>query len=261
MKKYALWAIPFLLGLSIAWFVVQLGGSGSSSPTPTPASSAAAGEDDSPAMSDSSTTASTPARSGEEAAESILDATSAGEDGVDALTQSPLASVVEPLGSALPEEALVGVGEPIGFQPLSLAIPDLDVRTAPIEPVGIEANGELEVPGAEAIGWYEFGAGIGGGQGSTVLAGHIAYNGVDGVFRNLDRMQPGQIFTVDHEGSALPYEVTEVIQYTKEALPIDDLFREDGEERLVLITCGGSFNPSLRSYDDNVVVIALPVAV
>ena len=84
---------------------------------------------------------------------------------------------------------------------------------------------------------------------------------MDGVFRDLDQMTAGQVFTVDHEGSTLAYEVTEVIQYTKEALPIEDLFREDGGERLVLITCGGSFNPSLRSYDDNVVVIAVPVAV
>ncbi len=262
MKKYALWAIPFLLGLSIAWFVAQLGEDGSSSSVP-----AAAGGEDVPEPESTVIDEPSEAEANEEPSSSsnvtadVLipedpdDATSTASD------RSPLASIVEPLGSALPEEALVGVGEPLGFRPLSMEIPDLDVQNAAIEPVGIEDNGELEVPGAEAIGWYQFGAGIGGGRGSTVLAGHIAYNGVDGVFRNLDQMQAGQVFTVDHEGSTLAYEVTEVIQYTKEALPIEDLFREDGDERLVLITCGGSFNPSLRSYDDNVVVIAVPVAV
>jgi LPXTG-site transpeptidase (sortase) family protein len=263
MKKYALWAIPFLLGLSIAWFVAQLVEDGASSSTP----SATVGEEDVLELESTSLDESPEAEANEEPVGSTIapQASLIPEDQDDGETaaqdRSPLASIVEPLGSALPEEALEGVGDPLGFRPLSMEIPDLDVRSAPIQPVGIEDNGELEVPGAEAIGWYQFGAGIGGGRGSTVLAGHIAYNGVDGVFRNLDQMQAGQVFSVDHEGSTLSYEVTEVIQYTKEALPIEDLFREDGEERLVLITCGGSFNPSLRSYDDNVVVIAVPVAV
>lgn len=262
MKKYALWAIPFLLGLSIAWFVAQLGEGGASSSAPA----ATAGGEDVGEFESTPLDETAPAGDDEPAGSTIAPANSLiSEDQDDeesaALDRSPLASIVEPLGSALPEEALEGVGDPLGFRPLSMEIPDLDVRSAPIQPVGIEDNGELEVPGAEAIGWYQFGAGIGGGRGSTVLAGHIAYNGVDGVFRNLDQMRAGQVFTVDHEGSTLSYEVTEVIQYTKEALPIEDLFREDGDERLVLITCGGSFNPSLRSYDDNVVVIAVPVAV
>jgi len=262
MKKYALWAIPFLLGLSIAWFVAQLGEDGSSSSTP-----AAVGGEDVPEFESTVTDETSEAEADEEPASSsnatadLLVPEDSDDETTTAGDRSPLASIVEPLGSALPEEALVGVGEPLGFRPLSMAIPDLDVQNAPIQPVGIEDNGELEVPGAEAIGWYQFGAGIGGGRGSTVLAGHIAYNGVDGVFRDLDQMQAGQVFSVDHDGSTLSYEVTEVIQYTKEALPIEDLFREDGDERLVLITCGGSFNPSLRSYDDNVVVIAVPVAV
>lgn len=263
MKKYALWAIPFLLGLSIAWFVAQLGEGGASSSAPA---SRAGGEgvleDESTTLDERSEVEAVNESAGSEraSANSLIPEAQDAEEPA-AQNRSPLASVVEPLGSALPEEALEGVGEPLGFRPLSMAIPDLDVRSAPIQPVGIEDNGELEVPGAEAIGWYQFGAGIGGGRGSTVLAGHIAYNGVEGVFRNLDQMETGQVFTVDHEGSTLSYEVTEVIQYTKEALPIEDLFREDGEERLVLITCGGSFNPSLRSYDDNVVVIAVPVTV
>ena len=39
---------------------------------------------------------------------------------------------------------------------------------------------------------------------------------------------------------------------------LEDLFARDGTPRLVLITCGGNFNRALDSYDDNVVVIAIP---
>ena len=48
-------------------------------------------------------------------------------------------------------------------------------------------------------------------------------------------------------------------QYDKDELPTAELFAVDGESQVVLITCGGSFNREVRSYDDNVVAYAVPV--
>ncbi len=172
---------------------------------------------------------------------------------------SPLASQVTELSSALPEIALAGVGDPIGEQPRAINLPSLGVIGAPIEPVGLEDNGELEVPDADTVGWYEFGAGVDGGRGSTVLAAHIAYNGQNGVFQNLVDLEPGERFTIERDGEDLEYVVESVIDYDKWELPISDLFNESGEERLILITCGGAFNPDIASYEDNTVVVALPV--
>lgn len=178
----------------------------------------------------------------------------------DSVELSPLASQTTRLPSALPERVLDGLGDPIGVPPQTISLPDLGVDGAVILPVGLEPNGELEVPGADEVGWYQFGAGVDGGRGSTVLAAHIAYNGRDGVFRNLADSQVGEIVTVDRDGAAIDYRIESVTQYNKFELPIDDLFAEDGDEQLVLITCGGSFNPNVNSYDDNVVVVAVPVA-
>ena len=172
---------------------------------------------------------------------------------------SPLSSQVIQLESALPERVLEGLGDPIGFQPENISLPSLGVIGAEIVPVGLEENGELEVPGANGVGWYQFGAGIEGGRGSAVLAAHIAYNGRDGVFRDLADTNVGEQIVVERDGQDVVYLVESVTQYGKWDLPIDDLFSETGDERIVLITCGGSFNPSLRSYDDNVVVVATPV--
>lgn len=171
---------------------------------------------------------------------------------------SPLASQVAELPSALPEVALVGVGEPIGQQPRAINLPSLGVSNAPIEPVGLEDNGELEVPDADTVGWYEFGAGVDGGRGSTVLAAHIAYNGQNGVFQNLVDLEPGERFTIERDGEDLEYVVDSVVDYDKWELPISDLFSETSEERLILITCGGAFNPEIASYEDNTVVVAHP---
>ena len=173
---------------------------------------------------------------------------------------SPLAELAVELPSALPEIALEGVGEPIGVQPRSISLPTLGVEGAPIVPVGLEDNGELEVPEADTVGWYEFGAGVDGGRGSTVLAAHIAYNGENGVFRDLIDMEPGQRFSVERDGETLEYIVESVTDYDKWELPIDDLFSESSEERLILITCGGAFNDALSSYEDNTVVVAVPAS-
>jgi hypothetical protein len=48
--------------------------------------------------------------------------------------------------------------------------------------------------------------------------------------------------------------------YDKDGLPRDRIWRNTGDETLVLITCGGDFNPDINRYRQNIVVYAVPVA-
>lgn len=266
-KRRALWSVPFVIGLGIGIAGVQLAACGDTPPDrttsvvqepPAVASSIAA-----PAPDRRVTTGVNPAG----AESSVADEVAAPTDQISgttprrgtALPMSELASIARDLGTAFPEDVLPALATPLGVRPSAISIPSIGVNGAPIEPVGLEPSGDLEVPGATTVGWYEFGAGIDGGRGSSVLAAHIAFNGSDGVFRDLADLTAGRQLAVEGPTGSVTYEVTEVHQYGKADLPIDELFREDGAERVVLITCGGSFNPTLRSYDDNVVVIAVPV--
>ena len=91
-----------------------------------------------------------------------------------------------------------------------------------------------------------------------MLAAHIAYDGVDGVFRHLDRLEEGAEVVVDLEdGTSHTYRVTAVGTYPKQDLPAE-VFSTTGPERLVLITCGGRFDNSRRSYESNVIAFAEP---
>ena len=47
--------------------------------------------------------------------------------------------------------------------------------------------------------------------------------------------------------------------YGKLMLPRERIWRNTGPEELVLITCGGEFNPEIRSFKSNIVVYAVPV--
>ncbi|HLM62670.1 MAG TPA: class F sortase [Acidimicrobiales bacterium] len=141
--------------------------------------------------------------------------------------------------------------------PTGLTIEDLDLASAPVVAVGVEADGDMEIPDVDEVGWYRYGVRP-GDEGSSVLAAHIAYDGVDGVFRHLEDLEAGATVTVAFAGGASrAFTVTDVAQYPKDELP-SDVWARGGEPRLVLITCGGDFNPSIGHYEDNVLAYAVP---
>jgi hypothetical protein len=169
-------------------------------------------------------------------------------------TASALAEQVVPLGSATydPREHVADA-----VAPAVLRIDALGVSGAPIVPVGVDDAGELAVPGAADVGWYRHGPRP-GEAGVTLLAAHIAFDGVDGVFRDLADLRPGDTVTVElADGTAQEYRITGLSQHPKSELP-PELWARDGAPRLALVTCGGSFDWSRRSYDDNVVAWAEP---
>jgi hypothetical protein len=59
------------------------------------------------------------------------------------------------------------------------------------------------------------------------------------------------------DGRTVAYRVTARRELGKAALPAD-LFATGGPPRLVLVTCGGRFDPATRHYTDNVIVYAEP---
>jgi hypothetical protein len=150
--------------------------------------------------------------------------------------------------------------------PTLLRIPAIGVE-APTVPVGLVADGAMEIPvDVSTIGWYEPGEGVGvapGQIGTAVLAGHVdSRTQGAGAFYRLRDLAVGDEVVIEHaDGGSSTWRITEVIQYPKDQLPIDEVFVWDGPPRLALITCGGAFDWTVRSYTDNLVVHAEPVVV
>lgn len=166
---------------------------------------------------------------------------------------SPLAALIEPVGSMIYAPP-TSVAKP---HPVRLGVPSIGVRDATVVAVGVDAAGELAVPGAREVGWYRFAARP-GEAGSVVLAAHVAFDGVDGIFRRLGDLDDGAAVTVGlDDGTTLAFVVESVERIDKDELPAD-LFSTVGPSRLVLITCGGAFDRVRRSYEDNIIAIARP---
>lgn len=169
------------------------------------------------------------------------------------LELSPLAELLGVPGSAIPPAI-----EP-RVRPRSVMIGDIDLM-GPVRAVGLEDDGELEVPDETEVGWYRYGSSP-GRPGATVLAAHVTWNGELGPFFELGKLDPGARVDVRlDDGTRRTYEVVERAIYDKDSLPRDRIWRTTGDETLVLITCGGSFNPDINRYRQNIVVYAVPVA-
>lgn len=153
-----------------------------------------------------------------------------------------------------PEPALFPV-------PRRVSIPSLDVD-ARIVPVGLEADGAIEIPDdVDIVGWYELGVPPGADRGSAVLVAHRDGRGQgQGVFYDLGAMDVGDRVRVrDDAGTSLEFEVVARESLRKKGLPYDELFTADGPPRLTLISCGGEYDADRGGYQDNVIVTAVPV--
>ena len=162
-----------------------------------------------------------------------------------------------------PAGAVAAPPRPIGparvARPVYLSIPVIGVHTRLIR-LGLTAQGTLQVPATTSVaGWYTGGPRP-GQVGSAVIAGHIdSYLG-PGVFFRLRLLRPGDHVYVRHAGGTLAvFRVYAEHSYPKDHFPTDKVYGPAPDPELRLITCGGTFNPAIGSYLNNVVVYAAQI--
>jgi hypothetical protein len=104
--------------------------------------------------------------------------------------------------------------------------------------------------------WYKLGP-TPGAVGPAVILGHINGNGQQGIFSRLHEVKPGDQVKVSRaDGSTALFTVTKLEQAPKSAFPTVAVYGDTPGAELRLITCGGSFDKSKRSYVDNIIVFA-----
>jgi hypothetical protein len=143
--------------------------------------------------------------------------------------------------------------------PVALTAGD-DAISGPVVPTGVNAEtGELDLPAeAKVVAWYRYGP-TPGAPGSAVLAGHVDWHGVPGIFFRLRELHAGDAVAVTmSDGSLQSWTVTDVTLVAKPELPVAEVFSRTGPPTLTLVTCGGSFDSKTRHYRSNVVVTAVP---
>ena len=140
--------------------------------------------------------------------------------------------------------------------PVELTIPAIGVRTGLIR-LGLTPAGSLQVPASTTVaGWYD-GSPRPGMTGSSIIAGHIDSVAGPAVFFRLASLRPGdRAYVRRADGTLAVFRVTAVRTYRKDRFPTAAVYGPAAGPQLRLITCGGIFDPALRSYLSNTVVYA-----
>ena len=178
-----------------------------------------------------------------------------------AALQRPVGAPTVPAGSALPRPIEVEPVSPAidlstANLPLYVNIPAIGVGSELIS-LGLQSDGSLEVPvDFNQAGWFRGGA-VPGEVGPAVIAGHLDSVLGPGIFSELSLLKPGDVVRVlRRDSKVLTFSVTRIDSFPKEYFPSDQVYGTTESPELRLITCGGTFNSSSRSYTGNTVVYA-----
>jgi len=143
--------------------------------------------------------------------------------------------------------------------PRYLRIPEIDVY-ARIKHTGIDKDGSVDAPrNIHDVSWFKEGTVPGGDVGASLLLGHTSGWSGPGVFKNIGKLTPGNMFEVEKgSGEKILYEVTNV-----ESRPVEDINMGSilgpavaGEHDVKLMTCSGKYNRDTESYADRTIVYA-----
>lgn len=144
--------------------------------------------------------------------------------------------------------------------PQRVEIAQLGIR-AEVIPRGVDAGGGVEPPSFETpdlAGWYADGP-TPGAEGAALLVGHVDTETSPAVFYNLSAVEPGaQVRVVREDGSVAAFTVERVEVVERGDFDAERVYGpgDGGRAELRLITCGGRFDATARTYSANVVVSA-----
>jgi len=154
-------------------------------------------------------------------------------------------------------EAVVRAPAPIVSisAPTQLKIDKIGV-SAVVQPVGLTVDGNMDIDeNPTQAAWYKLGPKP-GQEGSAVIAGHYGWKkNVPSVFNDLHTLVAGdQILTLGEDGKVMTFVVTRLATYAPDQDATNVFRSDDGKSHLNLVTCQGSWNNSVRTYSERLVV-------
>ncbi len=144
--------------------------------------------------------------------------------------------------------------------PVSVRIPAIDVQSELIT-LGLNPDGTLAVPQPgpdyDKAAWFD-GSPRPGAVGPAVIEGHVdsAANGPSVCYALGELVAGDRIEVTRADGTVAAFVVDEVRVVPKDDFPTLAVYGNTDGPELRLITCGGPFDSSAGSYEDNVVVFA-----
>jgi LPXTG-site transpeptidase (sortase) family protein len=127
-----------------------------------------------------------------------------------------------------------------------------------VQKVGLDRNGNVGVPSnVHMAGWFT-GSDKPGNEGLSVIDGHVQGRYEPGIFKNLSKLKPGNVFTVEFgDKHTKKFEIISVTSYPADQVN-QHLFKklDAVQAQLNLITCGGKYDSASREYSERILVVS-----
>lgn len=149
---------------------------------------------------------------------------------------------------------------PIPLRPTHIIIPSAKVD-ADIIDVGVTSSGNLDVPhNFVQTGWYKYGP-VPGMPGNAVIDGHVDNAGsIPGPFKRLNQAKIGDyVYVALSTGTFATFQIVDSSIYPTSQFPAESVFHGTQQPILKIITCNGTYKPSLGTYDHRLIVTAVRV--
>ncbi len=129
-----------------------------------------------------------------------------------------------------------------------------------VQRVGVKSNNELIAPNnIHTVGWYE-GSTLPGEEGTALLDAHVHGPTMPGAFHKIHTLSPGDDIEIEMgDGRKFYYSVANLDRFPYQNTDMAKAMKsaEDGKNGLNLITCGGKYNRSTKTYEERIVVYAV----
>jgi len=142
-------------------------------------------------------------------------------------------------------------------QPRSISLPSIGAEGF-VQRVSLGKDNAVVAPtNVNFAGWYVSEAKP-GDEGVSLIDGHVQGIYQPGIFKHLDKLQPGDTFSVEFGDRARrQFRVVSSRNYPVEEAGAHMLKQDPAIKRqLNLITCSGAYDKTKRQYDDRLLVVA-----
>jgi hypothetical protein len=142
------------------------------------------------------------------------------------------------------------------YAPMRIQIPAI-AASAPVDPLGLNRDGTLQVPADFGRAGYYTGRPPPGATGPAIIVAHVDSKSGPAVFARLRDLKPGDEVTVTRaDRSGVTFVIDRLESHPKNAFPTRAVYDPTPGATLRLITCGGSFDRRAGHYRDNVIAFA-----
>jgi hypothetical protein len=147
--------------------------------------------------------------------------------------------------------------------PVHLSVPAIGVDSGLLQ-IGLNTAGEIQTPPLvrDSHAYWLTVSPTPGQLGPATIIGHVdsaAYG--PGVFFRLGALRQHDTISVTRaDGLVAEFDVERVVEYPKAQFPTFAVYGNTDNAALRLITCGGIFDPTLHSYESNIVAYAALVS-